>query len=304
MSALTREDVIYGYQFILGREPESEAIIAHHMRMAVSFADFRRRLLGSHEFNFAAPEFLGMVPLPGFKRQELAIFDEFTPASVNATPGFITDFHGSRTRMTSLWKGTEHLDGKVYSKPIAGDYHGDAVEWLGLFKSVKAAGDQFVAMELGAFYGPWLIAGAVAARNRAVTGIHLVGVEPDGQRFSLMPQHFLDNGFDPKKHELFNAGVGPGCALSDVPIINLRDLVERRPVWDLVHMDIQGSEAEVCGSCVDLIKQRVRYLIIGTHSRSIEGKLLDMMFYGKFILENERPCLFNFNQNINRRLPK
>ena len=46
----TRSDIVYGYQMILGREPESEAMIEKQMQHA-SVASFRRNLLNSIEFH-------------------------------------------------------------------------------------------------------------------------------------------------------------------------------------------------------------------------------------------------------------
>jgi len=47
--ALSRESVVWGYRFILGREPESEAAIAAHMP-AADLDALRRALLASEEF--------------------------------------------------------------------------------------------------------------------------------------------------------------------------------------------------------------------------------------------------------------
>ena len=191
---LSREEVVFGYRFVLGREPENEEVIASHQRNHRTVAEFRKVLLGSPEFHVAAPSFLGALTFAGFNREDLSIFDEFGRVDVKPSPGFVTDFYGSRTRTSSLWDKAQHLDGKLLPKPVSGDYHGDVIEWLGLFKSVKAANGQFVAMELGAAYAPWLVAGAVAAQSKGVTDIRLTGIEGDPGRYAMMRQHFLDNG--------------------------------------------------------------------------------------------------------------
>lgn len=46
---LTRDDVIWAYRFILGREPESEDVIVHHLACG-SRAELRRSLMASSEF--------------------------------------------------------------------------------------------------------------------------------------------------------------------------------------------------------------------------------------------------------------
>jgi FkbM family methyltransferase len=266
----------------------------------------------------------------GFNREELSIFDEFGRVDVKPAPGFVTDFHGSRTRTSSLWDNAQHLDGKLLPKPVSGDYHGDVIEWLGLFKSVKAANGQFVAMELGAAYAPWLVAGAVAAQSKGVTNIRLTGIEGDPRRYAMMWQHFLDNGLDPHQHTLLQAGVGvtdgkakwprysdsrndagfpvsseavaqvnhlPGFDgdMIDVDIISIQKLLRKEPLWDLVHIDVQGTEAELCAASLDLLKATARYIIVGTHSRALDAQLLELLFGAGFVLENERPCRFAFD---------
>jgi hypothetical protein len=252
--------------------------------------------------------------------------------------GFVTDFHGSRARTSLLWDGVRHLDGMVLPRPVPGDYHAEAIEWIGLLKSVLAARGRFIAMELGAGMGPWLVAGAVAARLRGIADIHLCGIEGDPGRFALMQQHFRDNGIDPEQHSLLQVGVGvvAGTAkwpllrdyrnaagarpirqtaegdirlddrdvgyvkgmsdeLIEIEIIGIRDLLMEQSFWDFVNMDVQGTEVELCSSCLDLMSERVRYLVVATHSRKLDGDLLEAMLTGGWILENEKPCHFVFN---------
>lgn len=52
--AVTREEVVWGYRAILGREPENELVISHHMG-ACDFSALRSALLNSQEFNLTSP---------------------------------------------------------------------------------------------------------------------------------------------------------------------------------------------------------------------------------------------------------
>ena len=47
---LTNDEVIWGYRYILGRDPESTAVIDRHMRAQPDWRNFRRALLNSPEF--------------------------------------------------------------------------------------------------------------------------------------------------------------------------------------------------------------------------------------------------------------
>jgi hypothetical protein len=59
-------------------------------------------------------------------------------------------------------------------------------------------------------------------------------------------------------------------------------------------MDVQGTEVDLCRCCADLLSERVRYLVVGTHSRKLDGDLLEIMLNESWILENEKPCQFVF----------
>jgi FkbM family methyltransferase len=267
----------------------------------------------------------------GYSDQDLAIFSEFVNPEVKPEPGFIVDFLGSRIRATSVWRDARTLEGQVLSVPVPGDFHAETIEWLGLLKAVRSARDHYVAMELGAGFGPWIVAGGVGARRRGITDIRLYAVEGDPQHFRCLRQHFADNGFEPNQHVLIQAAVGTADGVADWPVLDeasaaeswgnrpirsdgdyagrsfpvtqpvqviaMRDLVRREPLWDLIHIDIQGDEVEVCRSCIEDLNARVRWLIIGTHSRKIDGDLLELMCRSGWVLEHEKPARFTFFSN-------
>jgi FkbM family methyltransferase len=269
----------------------------------------------------------------GYSESDLAILAAFRKPNINAEPGFVTDFLGGRTRVTSLWSDARKLDGQVLDLPIPADYHAEAAEWIGVLKSVQSAGDRWVGMELGAGLGPWVVAGGNAARLKGITDIRLCAVEADAQHFQLLKQNLIDNGFAPDAHRLFHAAVGaePGTALwpaledsrddwgsrpipdnvpgagatdylgrtlSTIPveILSMADLIEVEPHWNLVHIDVQGHEVEICSSCIEKLNHRVQWLIIGTHSRQLDGDMLGLMYSAGWVLENEKPTKFNFSR--------
>ncbi len=270
----------------------------------------------------------------GYSGDDMWVFDLFTDAHPEPTPGFVTDFLGTRTRTSSLWDSVRTLDGQVMGRPVPHDLF-EAVEWVGLLKAVASAGHgRFAAMELGAGWGPWLVAGARAARLRGIEEVRLLGVEADPGRFALMRQHFVDNDLDPEAHTLICAAVGvekgharwpkiadPANAggarpvreakgkldqgdkaymgamdeFIDVDIVPFGDLLSREPTWDLVHIDVQGWEAKLCAGCVEPLSARVRWLVIGTHSRLIDGEVIKILHEAGWVLENEKPTRFRFD---------
>lgn len=269
----------------------------------------------------------------GYSESDLAILEAFRNPDLKAEPGFVVDFLGGRTRITSLWSDVRKLDGQVLGLPVPADYHAEAAEWIGILKSVQSATDRWVGMELGAGLGPWVVAGGNAARLRGITDIRLCAVEADAQHFQLLKQHLTDNGFAPDEHRLLHAAVGvePGTAqwpaLEDsrddwgsrpilgevsgasatdylgrafsetvpVEIVSMADLIEAELRWNMVHIDVQGHEVEICSSCIDKLNDRVEWLIVGTHSRKLDGDMLALMYAAGWVLENEKPTKFNFS---------
>jgi FkbM family methyltransferase len=143
-----------------------------------------------------------------------------------------------------------------------------------------------------------------------------------------MRQHFRNNGLDPDAHTLLNAAVGAkpgtahwpkvpkpvnewatrparendvldlaydGCRLAhsvEIPVLPIVELVEREPRWDVVHLDLQGWEGEVCGAAADVMDRRVHRLVVGLHSRRLEGEVLALFYSRGWVLENEKPTRF------------
>jgi FkbM family methyltransferase len=257
---------------------------------------------------------------PGYADSDLDVIHDFFTASPEPEPGFILDRLGVRTRGASLWDGAQSLVGAVIPPPVPADYHAEAIEWIGLLKSVRAASDRFVAMELGAGWGPWLVAGATAARRCGIETVRLLGVEADPVHFEALRRHFTDNGLAPEAHTLLRAAVGAVaghanwprvadprndwglCPVAgevsgdtiDVDVLAVAGLLDREPVWDLVHIDVQGGEADLLAAAPSEFDGRVRWLVIGTHSRTIEGDLLAMLPARGWVLEHEKPCRFAF----------
>jgi FkbM family methyltransferase len=266
----------------------------------------------------------------GYEEQDLRLFDEFLIPERQPREGFIVDFLGARTRVSSLFDAVAQFNGHVHGLPIPGDWHAEAVEWLGLLKTAKTARDRYVAMEWGAGWAPWLVAGATAAGHLGVTDSRLYGIEADPVHFSAMHQHFVDNDLPPERHVLLQAAVGAvdgkarwprhsnaqnrwgdrpvregysedddyldGLAVGfmDVNIIAASDLLHREPLWDMIHIDIQGWEGEVCRSCIKLLNERAKWVIVGVHSRLLDAELLKLFHGAGWLLEHEKPTRFRY----------
>ena len=270
----------------------------------------------------------------GYSDADLAVFDLFAGPPALPAPGFVTNFLGVRTR-TAFVRGLEVKDGAVLGRPVPDDdWHSDAIEWVGVLKAVAAADDRFAMMELGAGWGPWVVDGAAAARRRGIARPDLLAVEADPGHFAFLLQHFRDNGLDPAQHRLIRAAVGvePGAARwprvddpaadwgsrpqagahpgtpdhigrhfaewIDVEVVPFAGLLRERDAWDLVHIDVQGWEVELCAAAADLLDERVRWLVVATHDAKLHGDLLDLLFRRGWRLENEKPPQFDWQDGM------
>lgn len=265
---------------------------------------------------------------PIIQGEDLSLLERFNTPGAKAEPGFVVDFLGCRTRAASLWLEARSLSGAKLGVPAQGDYHGDAIEWLGLLRSVSSAHKQWVSIELGAGHGPWSVAGGKAAMIQGIEKIRLYAVEADPDRFRSLNLHFSDNGFAPIEHVLIEGAVGAQAGSSrwqiatdlsedwgarplsgadvadyrgrlveetaEIRVFAMTELLRREPRWDLVHIDVQGDEVALCSSCTKELNDRVRWLIVGTHSRKLDGDMIDLMWQQDWVLEHEMPTTFKF----------
>ena len=249
------------------------------------------------------------------------VLKAFPAYSGPGADGFFLDFIGTRTRCAYLPSSYAGASGIVEGPPGTERFglH-EPPEWEGTLRSVLEATSRFVAVELGAGWGPWLVASARAAQLRGITDIHLAGVEGASSHYGFMLQHFRDNGIDPALHHLLHAvaGVEDGVArfpkldvpsadwgamanhdeepaseeFEEVPSISIATLLSRLPPVDLLHCDVQGAEGDILPAARDVLSARVRRIVVGTHGRGIEGRLMDCFGAADWVLEHESPCRF------------
>jgi FkbM family methyltransferase len=265
------------------------------------------------------------------------------------TPAYYTDFLGTKTR-ASFISALPQEGGVVENYPIPMNFHATAAEWAGALRAALAATAEFVVLELGAGWGPWLVALAHAAGRLGVAKVHLVGVEASRAHCAYMATHFGDNGLDASQHTLLHgvvgvadgfaefpvltdpAGVwgaaavypdstrpflvrmarrgyralrararfllkGAPCppAMERVPCYSLATLLHRFETVDLVHVDIQGDEYRVLAAARDVLGRKVKRVVVGTHGRDIEQRLMEEMTGRGWALEGEEACQFRQN---------
>lgn len=313
-----REGVLWAFRLLLRREP-SEEEVEEHLVEARSVNSLRLRLLTTREFEVGSPGSSGMT--------DFAIVNAFAPfPRREAVSGAFRDIFGSITRVSYLDRGWHGLAGYVYRsvpRDREAGLHGTS-EWVGTLRSVLEAKGKFTAMELGAGWAPWLIASQNAARQLGIENIDLTGVEGSAEHHGFMLDNFQTNGIDPDRHQLHHAVIGAedGIAafpklhvaeddyganavfdegerdaaamrgeLEEIRCLSLNSLIDGKDRVDLIHIDIQGHEEAVLRAGIDALNAKVRRLVIGTHSRSIEGHLFDLFHDNGWICESEVPCV-------------
>jgi FkbM family methyltransferase len=226
--------------------------------------------------------------------KKLPVWQGMVPSGFTATcvGSFIRNtFHGLDARSEPYF-----ADGLIIDEEI--------FEWIDLLEAINAATENFTMVELGAGYGRWITAAAVVMRRHRLLPFRLVGVEAEPHHFEMMKQHLRDNGFVPENHTLINAAITPtgrpvhfivghsdswygqaivpeGYSTSDfpdartveVPGESLEEVLEPLDRVDLCDIDIQGTEADIVESSIDVLSSKVSRLHIATHSTQIEVRL-------------------------------
>ncbi|OUJ15092.1 hypothetical protein HK28_10235 [Acetobacter sp. DsW_063] len=242
-------------------------------------------------------------------------------------PGHITNYLGVHTS-TDFFPGIlSSRGGEIEPIPFPANWHTDIAEWGAALRAVDLSGASFSVLELGCGWGCWMNNTGAAARTVG-KDVHLMGVEGDPDYIKFATSACMTNGFSVEEFEVLHgvAATESGVALfpkqeiaggswglepifgatSDVreaaavngshieiPMVSLRDIVASERRFDLLHMDIQGGEVALVSENLDLMSQSIAYVVIGTHSREIEGRLIAEMSAAGWVLEMERPCIFS-----------
>jgi FkbM family methyltransferase len=324
----TKRDVANAFHVMLGRAPESDEVIDHFMNNHENISGVYSSLLKSDGFFFRST-YPGL--LHSITPADVALLRRYVNPARKPVQGYIVDFVGARTdvRFGARW-GVK--SGLVEDIPRPSNFHSMTYEWAGAIRSIDEVGGRFVMMELGAGYGPWLASCGVVAREKGVGVIKLIGVEADEGRFGFMQRNLKDNGLNTEAALLLHGVIAPqtGGALFRVserpdvtygatPIFfdsvesarayaeahakeqrynviraySLSEAMDGEPRLDLLHIDIQGSEADLLEANTELLDEKVRRVVVGTHGRSIEERLHSLFAQLGWKSEADDPCRFN-----------
>jgi hypothetical protein len=246
-----------------------------------------------------------------------------------AKPGHVVNYLGVAIN-TDFVPVIASRAGTVEGVPIPANWHADIAEWGAVLRAVELAKDSFAMAELGCGWGCWMnIAGTVA--RRLGLDIHLIGIEGDEGHIEFAKQALATNDIPTTDYTILRgiATAGAGVALfprqdksgiswglepifnatevqraealasgaaDELPMIPLAEVIGTRPKLDLLHIDIQGGEAALIRDCLPLLCEKVAYIVIGTHSRQIEGQIMTDLLGAGWCLEVERPAILNIDE--------
>jgi hypothetical protein len=208
------------YRGLLGRDPDEDGMrhFSNMLRNAsLDRAGLVKTVLSSDEYRSRSagtgrpPD---RQPLGCLQSEAEAIFAKFQRHEGAGRPGFVTNFLGGVTDV-SFVLGADSHSGFVEGYPITGNFHGDTLEWVGTLRAVIDARSSFTIFELGAGWGPWCVIGYLAAKQRGLKRIKVIGVEGDAGHVKFMRETFTANGIDPDAGEaIFGViGITDGVAL-------------------------------------------------------------------------------------------
>ena len=323
-----RADVVGAYRNLLGRDPESEEVIQEHLRVAGTRQTMLKNIQQSREFRAR----LNWIRLFHYH----AIFDltevinRHAVENLEPDPAVFTNYLGVKIAPHFFPALMPVRAGQIDDIPIPANWHADMAEWGAALRAVELAGSVFTVVELGCGWGCWINNTGLAAR-RLGKAVKLVGVEADAGHLDFAREACALNGFEPEQVTLVQgvAGARNGVALfpkgtagenwgrepifdadetfrakavaeghyEELPVIALDQLVKPdHHRIDLLHLDIQGGEADLVRSCRSLLDEIVAYVVVGTHSREIEGRLFSDFLAAGWHLEVERPAILSLEQ--------
>ncbi|AYN94511.1 hypothetical protein EAW52_11405 [Pseudomonas sp. LTJR-52] len=250
------------------------------------------------------------------------------------TEGWLTNAFGVLINPKYLPEILAGHEGRVEGAPIPANWHSDLAEFGAVFRAIELApGPKFTMFELGCGWGCWMNISGVVAR-RAGLECMLYGIEGDEGHVQFAKECLQKNGFGQNQFNvewgiaaadtgfaLFPKQETSGVSWGGEPIFDKNEIDAKKLVAtgkyeilpqksleiearhldriDLLHIDIQGGELNLITKSMNFLNKKVAYIMVGTHSRQIEGGLFEQFVNHGWTLEIERPAILHVGNNPN-----
>jgi len=262
----------------------------------------------------------------------VAMMTKYAAHDLTPSPRHLTNYLGVKIDPAFFPELLTGREGTVEPMPSPNNWHADIAEFAAALRAVDLSKESFTVAELGCGWGCWLNNTGVAAK-RAGKRVFLIGIEGDPGHIDFARQALPDNGFKESEFELYHgiaagyngtalfpkqsqAGVEWGLepilnptdeqikrareddSCTILPTHDLASIIEKHGELDLLHIDIQGGETAFLDSRIDVCNESVHYVLVGTHSRAIEGRLETLMFANGWVLDVDRPAISSLEDGI------
>ena len=270
----------------------------------------------------------------GYEPECAELIERHALATPSLQNDHYVDGFGVKTRFDCVpFAEPETLNLSRLRRPLPDDgFHAEGIEYCALLDAIErfAPAGEFTIVEAGAGWGPWLAMAGVICKRLQAPRVRLIGLEASAERYALMEQHLAFNQLteahgvavslfkgaawvhDGVVHFPVSDVKDMGAAASQtaqdtdyrglqmqsvpVPCTRLSTLVGADQKVDFLHVDIQGAEDSVIADHIDWLNASVRSAMIATHSRPIEGRLMELLNANDWQLIREKPCRFDSGQ--------
>lgn len=117
-------------------------------------------------------------------------------------------------------------------------------------------------------------------------------ISDNNGKVSFGSQNVLDWGASPIEGSGSEDYRGITVKTEEIDTYTIEAVLEDVPAVDFMHMDIQGFELKSIRASLDALQRKVRVLLVATHSRALEGGIIDLLHNNGWKLLYEKPCKF------------
>jgi len=133
----------------------------------------------------------------GFEEDDLPLLRAYCDRAAEVNSDYCLDGFGVKTHYACVpFLDPAKLRRERLQHPVPDDgFHAEAIEYVALVDAFRRAERlrRFLAVEIGAGWGPWLALAGTLAKQRKFLEVRLVGAKASRQRFALMQQHLAAN---------------------------------------------------------------------------------------------------------------
>lgn len=249
------------------------------------------------------------------------IFELFNRVECTSDGTAVLDFLGGAINASykHTWERNVFPKGKTFkpSYPALSEW---TIDWIASLLAAYTAGNEFRVVELGAGYGQWMVTAILAYRSKHQGSAYGVAVEADPTHYNWLHEHVQRNlgDLDDIETVLIHAAAGLdgfvefpvvddpskdyGAAYArsnayektvKIPCMSvsrLYDTFDNAPV-DLVHIDIQGAEADlIADPTFGESLQNTKMILFGTHtSAELHGQVRESLLSAGFDIKIDWP---------------